>query len=504
MPCKTIAAHFSQAQQSDAVKQADSIMNAEIGMAEMITELNLPLSTADAMVQFLKNSFPDSKIAQGMQCGRSKTTAIVKHLAATAKLTLSDRMRTGPFSISTDGSNDADAKKFPIVVRTFNEETGQVCSELLAMPVCQGSASGENIFSLLHAAVMEARAPWTNCIALGVDNANVMTGANKGVYHFVKEKHDHVFLAGCTLHIVHNAAKKAAGHLPNLDEVLLDVYHYFNKSSSRQDRFKGDQELCGLEEKRMLKHVCTRWLSITRCLERMLKNWDALKVFFSEEKKAKHSLYAKQKVESIFQFIKSPTNKLFGIFLKYVHKDILEGVLVVFQSEEPQIHLLQPHLKKLLRRTMTCFVCNNHIRGKDVNQILYKDPNNQKNNELIMIGDEARDFLKQKEENHLRDSRIDEFFNTLPLEDPVLQHASVVNVDMKHEQSPSSLSFFLDRYPCLLPPGAKKQQIMQQFNEYQCCDLSSCKKIRVDETWTAIGQQRDETGELAFKELSQR
>ena len=65
MPCKTIAAHFAQTQQSDAVKQADSIMNAEIGMAEMIAELNLILSTADAMVQFFKNSFPDSKIAQG-------------------------------------------------------------------------------------------------------------------------------------------------------------------------------------------------------------------------------------------------------------------------------------------------------------------------------------------------------------------------------------------------------------------------------------------------------
>lgn len=37
MPCKTIAAHLAQTQQSDAVKQADSIKNAEIGMAEIIT-----------------------------------------------------------------------------------------------------------------------------------------------------------------------------------------------------------------------------------------------------------------------------------------------------------------------------------------------------------------------------------------------------------------------------------------------------------------------------------
>ena len=35
-PCKTIAAMFTQTQQSDAVKQADNIIKAEIAMTEMI------------------------------------------------------------------------------------------------------------------------------------------------------------------------------------------------------------------------------------------------------------------------------------------------------------------------------------------------------------------------------------------------------------------------------------------------------------------------------------
>ena len=34
----------------------------------------------------------------------------------------------------------------------------------------------------------------------------------------------------------------------------------------------------------MLKHVSTRWLSIGRCLERLLKNWDPLKVFLKPNK----------------------------------------------------------------------------------------------------------------------------------------------------------------------------------------------------------------------------
>ena len=57
--------------------------------------------------------------------------------------------------------------------------------------------------------------PWSNCLALGCDNANVMTGHNKEVFAFVKEKQPQIFLAGCTLHLVHIGAKKAAATASN-------------------------------------------------------------------------------------------------------------------------------------------------------------------------------------------------------------------------------------------------------------------------------------------------
>ena len=55
---------------------------------------------------------------------------------------------------------------------------------------------GENIFQLIEAELRSSHIPWDNCLSLGCDNANVMTGRHKGVYAFVKDKQPSVFLSG--------------------------------------------------------------------------------------------------------------------------------------------------------------------------------------------------------------------------------------------------------------------------------------------------------------------
>lgn len=127
------------------------------------------------------------------------------------------------------------------------------------------SVSGENIFKLIQTALQDSHIPWENCISFGTDNANVMTGRKKGVFSFMKKENDNMHLAGCTLHLVHIAAEKAADTLPAaVDEILVDIFYYFKKSSKRQDSFASFQELHNIDQQRMLKHVCTRWLSIGR------------------------------------------------------------------------------------------------------------------------------------------------------------------------------------------------------------------------------------------------
>ena len=79
-----------------------------------------------------------------MQCGRSKATAIIQEMAQEEAAAIAERMRTGPYTVSTDGSNDCGtgSKQFPLVVRAINKETGLIESQLLALPVCNGPATG--------------------------------------------------------------------------------------------------------------------------------------------------------------------------------------------------------------------------------------------------------------------------------------------------------------------------------------------------------------------------
>ena len=96
-----------------------------------------------------------------------------------------------------------------------------------------------------------------------------------------------------------------------------------------------------------------------------------------------------------------------------------------------------------------------HKKLKDVE---YKLPSNINANSELVIGKAAQKFLKDKTANHLQDARVVEFFKNvtgyfiavldylksrLPLADPLLQHAEVVDVASQAEASDQSLRFFL-------------------------------------------------------------
>ena len=434
-------------------------------------------------------------------------------------------MRTSAFTLSTDGSNDDKSKQYPIVIRSVNVDTGVVNSELLSIPICEESATGENIFKLLEAELASRDVPWTNCLAVGCDNAPVMTGGNKGVIAFVRKKHPNVFMAGCCLHLVHIAAEKGAVCLPGVEDVLVDIFHYFKKSAKRQCEFANMQELFDVEQKRMLKHVCTRWLSIGRCLTRLLHNWVALKAFFKAEKethdkKTKKSddaekPYAARTVDSVHTFLKSPTNKLYVLFLEYTVK-VFDDVLVNLQSDEPKIHVLRQSLLKVLRNLLVRFVKPAAIRGVSLVDVNFKSPYNLKNDSELVIGDAARAFIADATNNGLREKRVKAFHGDvkkyftavcsymiakLPLNEPLLRHVEVVDVRGQMTAQLSDVTYFTTKCPALLR-GASVDTVTEQFSLYQSMDVTECIKPRLDETWSAIGHITDEDGSHPLKELS--
>ncbi|GFR86306.1 connexin 27.5 [Elysia marginata] len=366
----------------------------------------------------------------------------------------------------------------------------------------------------------ENEIPWSNCIAIGCDNAAVMTGARKGVYAFVKEKNPKIFLAGCNLHLAHLAAEKAAAVLPvSPAELLVDIFYYFSKSSLRQSNFIKFQELCSVDQKAMLKHVPTRWLSIERCLARLLENWQPLKEFFRGETTGNNkSAYATGKVKTISEALTSPSTRLYCHFLSYT-TSIFQPFLVENQCDAPQVHRLHQSMARLLRDVLTKFVSPSAMSNKLAYEVDFTLKYNLKSDKELLIGDAARQFIKNKSENGLKEHRIKEFYlnvveyykaaasylkNNLPFESPVLQHMKICSPSElpKDGVISTSVPTLLEHFPCLLPAGASKNALYDQLADLQCTDLSEFSSVsRQDDFWAAVLAQHKERFGLACKFL---
>ena len=70
------------------------------------------------------------------------------------------------------------------------------------------SSTAEGIFSSLNAA-LEKHIPWSNSIALGVDNTSVNVGKHKSIIVEARKKNPEITLMGCPCHIAHNTDQYA-------------------------------------------------------------------------------------------------------------------------------------------------------------------------------------------------------------------------------------------------------------------------------------------------------
>lgn len=478
-----------------------STMKAEMSFIDFALEHNIPLAAMDKLTKVVKKSFPDSEIARTFQCGRSKSTALVKEISADAASGLIETMKKSPFTISTDGSNDIGSLKlFPIVVRTVNPETREVRSDVLSVPTLEGPATGENIFRLIEKELVTHNIPWSNCLALGCDNANVMVGRKKGVYAYMLEAHKNIYLSGCICHLIHISAAHGAACLPiNVDQLLIDVFYYLERSSKRSANFKHAQLQQDLKNTKILKHVSTRWLSIGRCLSRLLENWEALLIFFKEEEKIVIPSN-KNKVETLRKTFQSPTNRLYCLFLVEAIK-LFEQINVELQTADPSIHLLKGKMERLLQHILLRFVKPCAMISKTPTEVQFQLAYNVKENSELLIGEQAKDFIARASEVNLRPEKIKEFFSNVvkffqaaaqyitqkfPLNEELLRHVQVADPGRQLQSKVASLDYLIQRFPALLPTGESLSKLKEQFALFQVTDISSCLDNRVDFTWRNI------------------
>ena len=179
----------------------DMVTRAEVKVSTVLAHHDVPIAITDHLSPLFRDIFPDSEVAKLYSCARTKTTCILNGaLAMDLQKSLVEHMKSEPFSLATDGSNDSGLQKMnPLTVRFFDVNRGRVITQLLAM--CLTSAStAESIYTKISDTMTKFDVRWENCVAFSVDNTSVNLGRRNSIKTRVHQQNPSTYFMGCPSH----------------------------------------------------------------------------------------------------------------------------------------------------------------------------------------------------------------------------------------------------------------------------------------------------------------
>ncbi len=133
----------------------------------------------------------------------------------------------------------------------------------------------------------------TNVIDFCADSCNVMFGVNHSVAQMLTRDYPWIVAIKCSSHVIHLCSSYASMKLPkSVEDFCRNISSHFSLSSKRVEVFKEFQEFLDQGELKILissKTFCcilyilghTRRLSMKLCVKRILEQYAALKLYFT-------------------------------------------------------------------------------------------------------------------------------------------------------------------------------------------------------------------------------
>ncbi|KAF7989217.1 hypothetical protein HCN44_009907 [Aphidius gifuensis] len=142
-----------------------------------------------------------------------------------------------------------------------------------------------------------------------------MMGRNNSVASRLIADFPNISIIKCICHSVAIVASEACKKLPRTPEHLASgIYSFLSRSSKRQCEFIECQMQSETEILKMLHPSQTRWLSLAVVVERIVQQWEPLKIFFTKHWVELHTKGS----ELIYAAFNEPTTKLYFLFLKFL------------------------------------------------------------------------------------------------------------------------------------------------------------------------------------------
>lgn len=329
--------------------------------------------------------------------------------------------------------------------------------------------------------------PWANVFAFNSDNCSVMKGQRNGLISKLRKVSPNIIDVGCVCHLANLAVGTTLKKVPvNVDELLCDIFSHFSISSKRIEELKEFQSFVGVQEDKLLKHCPTRWLSVRRCLARLLEQYEALKSYFISHPDAEKQRSKVARLNEVLSY------KLTLPWLNFV-MTALEPYHTFnqkFQSEDVLVTDLYNSMLKLIRTVMAFYVPVSTIKAADnISEIEHTDRSLQCHDIDVNCGTTARALITALEDT-VPASEIANFFSQVrdaleagvtkmvkvfPLASKTLQLAPIAVPGNKDQYTLPQVQSLASAFSISDPTVLDK--IGQEWLEFQLEDIEVTKSV---------------------------
>lgn len=500
-------------------QEEDQVRCAEIKIAALIAEHNLPIRLSEHLVPLMQSALPDSKIAKKLSMGRTKTTQIITNvLGKYQNQKTVNILKYKKFSVLIDESTDISCvKNICVCVRYFDETCGRICSDFFDLIQCfkdnpeeanQGMTAA-NIYSKLVTCIQSRNIPLENLIGFGSDGCNTMFGGQNSVVSRLQTNLPGIVVQKCVCHSLHLVSSDACKVLPRqCEDLAREIFNFFKHSCKRQAQFLEFQHFCNIEPHKILRPSQTRWLSLSMVVNRILEQWNALMLYFNREY-LQHRL---QSSEYVFNSLNNIEIKLYYYFLQWILPKF-SGLNEYFQNEKVVITAVYNRFCETYKSLLLSYLTPNYVNS---NHLVNIDPKN--NNEFInlrniYLGIEIMKNIEKLDEKQ-KDNfliRCREFLIISCIEmkkrfdfgDTLLYKISIF--DPKCTNKPNSIYNILKELPRIINENDTElmQKIDDEWRLYCQCFLelpeSILKESEIDVFWHKIATFTDVAGNHKFK-----
>lgn len=344
---------------------------AEIKIAAFIAEHNLSHRVADHMCDLLAKTFTDSNIAKNIKLKRTKAQAIINNvIGKTEKETLRQVLKVTKFSVLIDESTDiAVVKTVCVVVRYYNQILGKIVThfwdliQLFDNSTQDYTANAEHLFNIVIQSFLKHEIPLENIVGFASDGCNTMMGCTNSVSTRFRQACPGITVIKCVCHSLHLCASDASKKLPpECEKLARAIYNFFKQSSKRQSEFRDFQIFTETDIHKLLRPAQTRWLSLTTVVDRILEQWQALRLYFDDK------WLSDNECSDIHKALNDPVMKAYYYFLSWMLPKFTKTNMY-FQSESTVIIDLHSRMTELYKELLLIFMKASYVESTRLDDI---------------------------------------------------------------------------------------------------------------------------------------